>query len=53
MTEHIGIRLCKLKTIVYPWNATGVTKEGLNMSFLVLLFQTFWTELAFGNSEIY
>lgn len=53
MTAYIGITLCKLWTLVYPLNATDVTKEGLNMSLLVLLFQMFWTELSFGNTEIY
>lgn len=42
MTAHIGIALCKLRTLVYPLNATDVTKEGL-----VLLFQIFWDWIIF------
>lgn len=53
MTAYTGITLCKLRTLVYPLNATDVTKKGLNISLLVLLFQMVWTELSFGNTEIY
>lgn len=42
MTARIGIALCKLRTLVYPLNATDVTKEGL-----VLLFQIFWDWIIF------